>query len=128
MFETFWVLRSKFLKFLVPILKRQVNFFSNFASFFLVMTRNSSVNFKLIIIYFGYEDLIKVPLLKTVEYSAKNLPNLSRHFLNHKSVFFQILYHSSVSWDINPLHFLRWNFIYLQQKEPIKTQIWWNFT
>ena len=29
---------------------------------------------------------------------------------------------------IIPLYFFTWNFIYFQQKEPIKVQIWWNFT
>ena len=33
-----------------------------------------------------------------------------------------------MSWDINSLYFFSWNFIYFQQKEPIKVQIWWNFT
>ena len=43
------MLVSKFVKFLMSILKRrQVNSSSNFASFFIVTTHNSSVNFKLI--------------------------------------------------------------------------------
>ena len=49
-------------------------------------------------------------------------------FWNNKSVFLQILHHSSVSWDITRLYFFSWNFTYFQQKEPIKVQIWWNFT
>ena len=52
----------------------------------------------------------------------------SCHFWINKSVFLWILNHSSVSWDINSLYFFSWNFIYFQQKEPIKVQIWWNFT
>ena len=43
-------------------------------------------------------------------------------------VFLQILHHSSVLWDITPLYFCSWNFIYFQQKESIKVQIWRNFT
>ena len=50
----------------------------------------------------------------------------SCHFWNNKLVFIQILHHSSVSWDLTPLHFFSWNFIYFQQKEPIKVQTWWN--
>ena len=61
------------------------------------------------------------------ECSGQNSPN-SCHFWNNKSVFLQILHHSSVSWDITPLYFFSWNFIYFQQKESIKVQIWWNFT
>ena len=29
---------------------------------------------------------------------------------------------------ITPLYVFTWNFIYFQQKEPIKVQIWWNLT
>ena len=61
------------------------------------------------------------------ECSGQNLPNAC-DFWNNNSVFLQILHHSSVSSDITPLYFLSWNFIYLQQKEAIKVQIWWNFT
>ena len=49
-------------------------------------------------------------------------------FWNNKSVFLQILHQSSGSWDINPLYFISWNFMYFQQKEPIKVQLWWSFT
>ena len=47
-FWDFWVLRSKFVKFLISILKRQVNSSLDFPSFFSVITYKSSVNFKLI--------------------------------------------------------------------------------
>ena len=43
-------------------------------------------------------------------------------------VFLQILHYSSVLWHITPLYFCCWNFIYFQQKESIKVQIWRNFT
>ena len=42
----FQVFGSKFVKFLMSILKRQVSFSSIFASFFTVMPHNFSVNFK----------------------------------------------------------------------------------
>ena len=61
------------------------------------------------------------------EYWGQISPN-SCYFWNNKSVFFQILHYSSVSWDINPLYFFSLNFIYFQQKEAIKVQICWNFT
>ena len=38
------------------------------------------------------------------------------HFWNDKSVFLQILHHSSGSWDIIPLYFFSWNFMYFQTK------------
>ena len=62
-----------------------------------------------------------------LECSDQNSPN-SCHFWNNISIFLQILHHSSVSWDITPLYFFSWNFIYFQQKKPIKVQIWWKFT
>ena len=47
-FWEFFVLGSKFVKFFTSILNQQVNSSPNFALFFIVMTHNSSVNFKLI--------------------------------------------------------------------------------
>ena len=47
-FSEFWVLGPNFVKFLMPILNWQINSFSNFASFFIVITRDSPVSFKLI--------------------------------------------------------------------------------
>ena len=61
------------------------------------------------------------------EFSNQNSPK-SCNFRNNKLAFLQILHHSSVSWDTTPLYFFSWNFIYFWQKEPIKVQIWWNFT
>ena len=34
----------------------------------------------------------------------------------------------SVTRHNSSVVFLLWNFIYFQQKEPIKVQVWWNFT
>ena len=47
-FEVFLVLESKFVKFLMSILNWQFNSSSNFASFSIIKTQNSPVNFKLI--------------------------------------------------------------------------------
>ena len=47
----------------------------------------------------------------------------SCHFPNHKSVFLQILHHSSVSWKIILLYFFRSNVIFFSQKERIKVEI-----
>ena len=52
-----------------------------------------------------------------------NLPNSSCHFPNHKLVFLQILYHSSVWWKITLLYFFRLNVIYFARKGPMKVQI-----
>ena len=119
------MLISKFLKFVMSILKWHVSSSSNFASFFIIMTHNSSGSFKLIYFLLWIKGFPQSPNFETFERSGKTLPNSSCHFRNHKSVFLQILHHSSVSWDIIPLH---WNFIHFQQKEPIKVKIWWNFS
>ena len=59
----------------------------------------------------------------TFKCSDENMPNSSCHFPNHKSVFLEILHHSSVSWKITPLYFFRSNVIYFAWKGPIKVQI-----
>ena len=51
--------------------------------------------------YFGLKDPIQIPILRQFwEFTYS-----SCHFPNHKSVFLQILHHSSVSWKITPLYF-----------------------
>ena len=110
-------------------------YFPNHKSVFLQILHDSSVSWKITplyffrsnVIYFAQGGPIKVQILETFECLDQNSPN-SCHFWNNKSVFLQILHQSSVSWDITPLYFFSWNFIYFQQKEPIKVQIWWNFT
>ena len=82
------------------------------------------------VIYFAQKEPIKMESsgnFENFECSVQNSSN-SCHFWNNKSVFLRILRHSSVSWDIYPLHFFSWNFIYFQLKKPIKVHIWWNFT
>ena len=106
----FQVLGSKFVNFLMSILKRQVNSSSNFASFFIVMTQNSSVNFKLMLFLLWINESHQS--LKTFKCSSGNLPYSSCYFPNHKSVFLQILHHPSVSWKITPLFFFRSNIKY----------------
>ena len=109
--------------------------FPNHKTVFLQILHDSLVSWKITplyffrskVIYFAWKGPIKVQILETFECSDQNSPN-SCHFWNNKLVFLQILHHSSVSWDITPLYFFSWNFIYFQQKDPIKVQIWWNFT
>ena len=109
--------------------------FPNQTTVFLQILHDSLVSWKITplyffrskVIYFAWKGPIKVQILETFECSDQNLLN-SCHFWKNKLVFLQILYQSSVSWDITPLYFFRWNFVYFQQKEPIKVQIWWNFT
>ena len=101
-------------------LKRQVNSSSNFASFFIVMTNGSSVNFKLIHFLLWIKGSHQSPNFETFKCSGEHLPYSSCHIPNHKSIFLQILHPSSVPSKITPLYFFRSNFKYFAQKEPIK--------
>ena len=106
------------------------------SSYYFQILHDSSVSLKITrryffrsnVIYFAQRRPIKVQILETFECSDQNSPNFC-HVWNNTLVFLQILLHSSVSWDINSLYFFSsWNFIYFQQKEQIKVQIWLNFT
>ena len=55
-------------------------------------------------IYFAQKEPIKVKIFETFECSCQNLSNSLCQFLNDQSIPLQILYHSSVSWKITPLH------------------------
>ena len=106
----------KFAKLLMSILKWQVNSISNFTSFFIVITHNSRLNFKLIHFLLCIKGSNESPNFENFIYSGENLPNSSSHFPNHKSVFLQILHHTLVSWNIAPLYFFSSNIIYLKCK------------
>ena len=90
--------------------------FLNFASFFIFMIYNSSVNFKL------NNDLLWIKVshqsvnFETLECSLKQLSNSSCHFPNHKSVSLHTLHQSSVSWKITPMCFFRSIVIYFAHK------------
>ena len=120
-FQVFW---WKFAKLLMS--------FSEPKSVFLQILSASSVSRKITTLYFfrsnvynfAREGPMKVQIFETFECLDQNSPN-SCHFWNKKLVFLQIWHHSSVSWDITPLHFSSWNFIYFQQKQSIKVKICW---
>ena len=110
--------------FRVKILKWPVNSSLNFASFFIVVTRNFAVNFKLKHSLLWTNGSHESPNFDTFKWSGENLPNSPCHFPNHKPVFLQILHHSSsVSLKITPLYFFSSNNIYFVQKEPIKVKL-----
>ena len=90
-------LGSKFVKFLMGILKQQVNSPSNFAPFLIVRTHESPVKIKLIHFLFwikGSHQNLKFEIFKC---SGKHLSYSSSHFPNHESVFLQTFHHSLVS-------------------------------
>ena len=120
----FRVFESKFVKFLMSVLKWHVNYSSlNFALFFIVMTHNSSVNLKLIHFLLWIKGSHQSPSFDTFRSSGENLPNFSSLFSNQKSFFLQNLHNPSVSWKITPLYFCSSNNMYFGHKEPIKTQL-----
>ena len=122
-FLDFQVIKSKFVKFLMSVLKWQVNSSSNFALFFIVVTHNSSANFKVIPFQLWQKDPIKIPIL-TLSIALVKICQISQVFFsNPESVFLQNLYISLVSLKITPLYFCSSNSIYFGHKEPIKTQI-----
>ena len=97
----------------------------NFASFVTVTVHNSCVNFKFIHLLLWIKVSHQSLNFQTFEYSGETLPNSSCDSPNHKSVFLQILHHSSTTeWcNITPLYFFRSNVMYFAQKKPIKVQI-----
>ena len=107
----------------MPVLKRQVNSSSDFASFCIFLTYGSSVNFKLIHFLLWIKGFHQSSNFETFECSGEILSYSSYHFLNHKPVFLQILHHSSLSWKITPLYFYRSNGTHFPQKEPITVKI-----
>ena len=94
----------------------------HFTSFFILMTHNSFVNFKIMHFLLWITGSHQSPNFETFECSSENLPNYCL-FPNHKSVFLQILHHSSVSYKINRLNFFSSNNIYFTQKEPSNVKI-----
>ena len=112
---------SKFVKLFLSVLKLQVNSSLNFTLFFIAMTHNSFVNFKVIPFLLRTKGSHQSLNFDTSKCSGENLPNSSCHFWNHKPVFLQNLHNSSVSWKITPLYFCSSNIMYFGHKKPIKT-------
>ena len=106
----------------MSLLKQQVSSSSIFISFFIVMTHNSTVNLKLIHFPLWTKRSYQSSNFDTFECSGENLLNSSCHFPSNKSVFLQILHHSSLQWKITPLYFFSSNNIYFAQKEPMKVK------
>ena len=102
----------------MSILKRQVNSSSNFTSFFFAMACNTSAHFKLIYFQVWIKRSRQIPNFEILQVLwwkfAKFLISFSK---------LQVNFSSSVSWDINPVCFFSWRFIYFQQKEPISTKL-----
>ena len=74
-------------------------------------------------IYFAQKEPIKMKIFETSKCLGQNLSNSPCQLWNHKSVPLQILYNSSLSWQIIPLWILSSNFFKFGLKYPIKIPI-----
>ena len=111
----------------MSILNWWVNSLSNLASFYIVMTHISSVNFKLIHFLLWIKGSPENSNFHILKSSAENLQDSQCHFWKNSSVILQIWHHSPVSWKITPLYFFSSNIIYFVQKQPIKVQTFETF-
>ena len=117
------MLRSKFIKFLRSILNWQVNSFSIFALFVIVMTHNSLVNVKLIYFLLSIKRSHKVPIFSPLNVLWQTFAKFLMLFLKAQFSFASIFHQYSVPSNITPLYFFSSNIIYFGQKQSIKVQI-----
>ena len=118
------MLRSKFVKLLTSILKRQVNSSPNFVSLFSFMKDKSSVLFfSSNNLYFAQKEPIKIKIFETFKCSGQNSSNSLCQLWNDKSVLLQILHNSSLSWQITLLWILSSYFFKFGLKDPIKIPV-----
>ena len=111
----------------MSILNWQVNCCSNFASFFIVITHNSPVSFKLIHFLLWIKGYHQSPNFETFQCFGENLPNSPCHFWKHKSVFFSNFASIVSVMKDNSSVFSSSEIIYFGQKQPIKVQIFGTF-
>ena len=78
-------------------------------------------------IYSVQKESSKVKFFENFECSGQHLSNFLCQFWNDKLIPFQILYPSSVSWEITRLYFFSSSNIYFAQKDPIKVKIFETF-
>ena len=116
------MLRSKFVKFLLSILKRQADSSPNFVSLFNFIKDNSSVLF---LAWATYTLLKRSPLkwklvkLLGAQIKICQIPSVN---FGTKSIPLRILHPSSVSWKAILMCIFSSNNIYFAQKKPIKVK------
>ena len=104
----------------MPILK-QVSSSSMFVSFFIVITHDSSVNFKVIHFLLCTKGSNQSPNFDTFECSGENYPNSS--FQPTSQLFFKFYITLSAIKDDFFLYFIISSNIYFAQKEPIEVRL-----
>ena len=93
----------------------KVNSSSNFTLFFIVMTKESLVNFKLR--HFLLKKSYQIPNFETFKCSGESFPNFSCQLWKQESIFLQILHQHSLPSSITI------NIIYFGQRQPIMVEI-----
>ena len=99
-FWDFQELKSKFVKFLLSILKLQVDSSPNFVYFAVSWKITPLYFFSSNNIYSAQKEQIKVKIFETFKCSGQNSSNSPCQFWIDKSMPLQILHHSSLSWHI----------------------------
>ena len=74
-------------------------------------------------IYFAQKELIKVKIFETFVCSGHNLSNSLCQFWNDKLIPLQILYPSSVLWEITPMYFLAQKIYNLLKRSLLKWKL-----
>ena len=94
----------KFAKLLMLFCKAQVSFPSNFASIFSAIKYHSSLLFLAQTLHTSFKRRpLKCKFLTLLSVRVKNTANCWCQFWNNKSIPLQILYHSSLLWQITLL-------------------------
>ena len=117
------MLRPKFVKLFMPILKWQVDSSPNFASSSVSWKITSLYLFSSNNIYFALKEPIKMKVFETFKCLGENSSNSSYKLWNDNSVPYQMLRNSSWSWQIIPLWILSSYFSKFGLKDPIKIPI-----
>ena len=117
------MLRWKFVKFLLSILKRQVDSSPNFVYLCSFTKITPLYFFNSTNIYFAQEEHIKTKLFEAFKCSGQNSSNSSCQFWYDKSIPLQILHHFSLLWHVTPLWILSSYFFYFGLKDSIKIPI-----
>ena len=113
-------------KFFMSFPKPLVSVSSTYTRHFSVMKDNSCTLFRSNVRYFAQKRPVKVKIFETWVFESKFTKFLS--FLKQQISFFSNFASLFSVMRQTPLYFFSWNFIYFQQKGPLKVQIWWNFT
>ena len=113
---------SKIVRFLMSILRRQVDSSPNFVSSSVSWKITPVYVFSLNNMYFAQKEPIEMKIFETFKRLGQIFSNSLCQCWN-ESIPLQILYPFSLSWTRTPLYFFSSNIMYFAQKKPIKMKI-----